>query len=409
MTEQGKFLAGKRIIVAGGSFAALSFVLALEQLWSSSLERPQVTVYERYDRNTSVERDPYTLNINGASLNDGLVAIQQLGLLDEVRKHATLNSGDIRVWADNWKWLSSINPTAYGNLPAATMRITRANLKRILVEKAEKTSTTLNWGVACTSAERLLPSGEIRVTLSDGTTRECDLLVAADGANSSMRACFRPNDMQTEYAGASQIGGISRLPGGVPKPIDEDYGLQMSSGEGVCCIYNPFDTETVAWAVSTVGPERKSKTEFSAEEFEALKKEALKTASMFQEPFKTVVEATIPGTAFIRPAKEKFAFQHDDASLKGVMFIGDANHILSPFEFVGANLALKDGWDLAERICSNASMGAVVASYDQSSIARFEPVFSFSHERIGFGHCTGKKWLFYKYGMAAQRKFKQVH
>lgn len=406
-THPGQFLSGKRIIVAGGSFAALSFIIALDLLWNPSLERPEVIMYERDDRDNAIRKDPYMLNINGASQDGGLVAIQQLGLLDEMRNYATLNSGNIRVWSDNWKWLSSINPTAYGHLPAATMRITRENLKRILVERAETTKTTLNWGLTCTSAERL-PGGKMRVMISNGTTQDCDLLVAADGANSNMRACFRPNAIQTQYAGVTQIGGISRLTGGVPNPIDNDYVLQMSSGEGVCCIYNPFDTETIAWAVSTVGPERDPKTDFNVDEFKALKSEALKTASMFQEPFKTVVEATIPGTAFIRPAKEKFAFRHD-ASLKSVMFIGDANHILSPFEFVGANLALKDGWDLAEQICRNASMDVAAASYDRISIARFEPVFSFSHERIGFGHCTGKKWLFYKHGMAVQRACKLVH
>ncbi|KAJ6134560.1 hypothetical protein N7523_000882 [Penicillium sp. IBT 18751x] len=403
----GEFLAGKRIIVTGGSFSALSFIIALEQLWNSSLERPEVTVYERDERDLSIRKDPYTLNINGASRDDGLVAIQQLGLLDEVRKHATLNGGDIRVWADNWKWLSSINPTAYGNLPAATMRITREDLKRILVEKAETTNTKFNWGLTATFAVRLA-NGKIQVTLSNGETEECDLLVAADGASSNMRACFRPNDMKTTYAGATQIGGISRLPRGVPKPIDKDFGLQMSSGEGVCCIYNPFNSDTVAWALSTMCLERDAKSNLGAEETEALKKEALKTAHMFQEPFKTVVESTIPGTAFIRPAKEKFAFQHNEL-LKGVVFIGDANHILSSFELVGANLALKDGWDLAEQICRNTSMQDATATYDRISISRLEPLFNFSHERIGFGHCTGKKWMFYKHGMAAQRMFKQVH
>lgn len=407
-TQPGQFLARKCIIVAGGSFAGLSFILALNKLWNPSFERPEIIMYERDDRDKSIEKNPYMLNINGFSHDGGLVAIQDLGLLDEVRKHGTLNSGDIRVWSDNWKWLSSINPTAYGNLPAATIRITRENLKRILVQAAEKTNTTLHWRSACTSAERL-PDGKIRVITSDGTTQDCDLLVAADGAESTMRACFHPNDMKTEYAGATQIGGISRLTGLLPKPIDKDYVLQMSSGEGVCCIYNPFDKDTIAWAVSTIGPEREAKTNFNNEGFEALKKEALTTASMFQEPFKTVVEATLPNTAFIRPAKEKYALRHDDPNLESVMFIGDANHILSPYEFVGANLALKDGWDLAEQICRNASMDAAVASYDRLSIARFDPVFKFSHERIGFGHATGKKWLFYKYGMAVQRKLKQVH
>ncbi|KAJ5622895.1 hypothetical protein N7490_011500 [Penicillium lividum] len=400
------FLADQRIIVAGGGFAAPPFIIALDKLWNPLLKFPQITLFERDDRNKSIEKDPYTLNINGASHDGGLVTLQQLGLLDQIQTHATLNSGDIRVWSDNWKWLSSINPQPHGTLPAATMRITRKDLKRILITEAESTRATLTWGSACDSAERL-PNGQIRVTLEDGTTQDCDLLVAADGANSSIRASLRPND-KTEYAGATQIGGIAHLPAGLPKPINEDYALQMSSGQGVCCIYNPLDNERVAWAVSTVGPKRAPKSEFSAEEFEALKQEAFTTAPMFQEPFRTVVEATLPGTAFIRPAMEKFAFRHD-ATLKGVMFIGDANHILSPFEFVGANLALKDGWDLAQQICSSISMDVAAASYDRMSVAKFEPVFNLSHERIGFGHSTGKKWVFYKYGMAAQRAFKQVH
>jgi 2-polyprenyl-6-methoxyphenol hydroxylase-like FAD-dependent oxidoreductase len=209
--------------------------------------------------------------------------------------------------------------------------------------------------------------------------------------------------MKLEYTGATQIGGISHLPGdGLPAPIHEDYGLQMSSGEGVCCIYTPFDDNTIGWALSTMGPERKAKTEFTAEESVALKNEALKTATMFQAPFRSVVEATDPATAFVRPVMEKQAFQHD-ARTRGVVFIGDANHVLSPYEFVGANLALNDGWDLAEQICKNASIGAAVAAYDKLSIARFEKPFKFSHERVRFGHSTGMLWKMYKYGMAAQR------
>lgn len=118
----------------------------------------------------------------------------------------------------------------------------------------------------------------------------------------------------------------------------------------MCCISYPFDSKIIAWALSTTGAERDGKTHLSPEEFSALKQEALQTASMFQERFRTVVETTIPSSAFIRPAKEKPAFQHD-ARLHGVMFIGDANHTLNPFELVGANLALKDGWDLAEQMC----------------------------------------------------------
>ncbi|CRL27389.1 unnamed protein product [Penicillium camemberti] len=53
--------------------------------------------------------------------------------------------------------------------------------------------------------------------------------------------------------------------------------------------------------------------------------------------------------------------QHDER-LEGVMFIGDANHILSPYEIVGANMAPKDRWDLAQQICRYPSMKAAAAS-----------------------------------------------
>ncbi|ROV89719.1 hypothetical protein VMCG_10358 [Cytospora schulzeri] len=324
-------LLGKCIVVAGGGIGALAFVLALEQLWppSQSSKGPDITNFERETRQNSIQQDPYMLDITGGNPDEGLFALQQLGLLHNVRAHSTLNSGLIN---------------AYGGLPAATMRITRDNLKRVLLDKAEKGITTFRWRCTCTSAERL-SNGRIQVTVQDaeeGTTvtEDCDLLIAADGANSKIRETFRPFDREMDYSGATQIGGISRLPKGLPHPLEENYGLQMSSGEGVCCIYAPFDANTIGWAVSTTGPARNPKFGlFTPEELAALKKEALETSSMFEEPFQTIVHATDPATAFVRPAFEKQPFQHD-ARMRGVIFVGDANRVVSPFVLVGANIAL---------------------------------------------------------------------
>lgn len=418
MAKSKHFLEGKRVIVAGGGIAGLTFVAALHALWDPSLKPPEITVLERQTREASIQQDPYTLTLNGGNQDDGLVAIQQLDLLDTIRAPATTSSGAIMVWSDTWKYLASLNPKPVTGLPAATMRISRADLKRILMETAEEkspatttTMTTWRYGCACTGAEQVSKTGKIRVSICDAATaistqEECDLLIAADGADSAILASMRPSDMELEYAGATQIGGISRLPEGLPTRIAEDYGLQMSSGEGVCCIYTPFDTQTVGWALSRMEPagRRKAKgpSSFSAEEFAALKKEALKTGAMFKEPFRTIVEATDPCTAFIRPALERPPFAHNPGRSQ-VIFIGDANHVLSPFEFVGANLALKDGWDLAEQLCHAANLDAAVAAYDGLSIPRAKHLIKHSHERIGFGHSTGMKWKVYKYGMAAQR------
>ncbi|KAJ5202829.1 hypothetical protein N7449_004908 [Penicillium cf. viridicatum] len=63
-----QFLAGKRIIVAGGSFAALYFVLALDQLWNPSLDRPEVIIDEKNERENCLEKDPY-VGLGGVDLS----------------------------------------------------------------------------------------------------------------------------------------------------------------------------------------------------------------------------------------------------------------------------------------------------------------------------------------------------
>ncbi|KIW21682.1 hypothetical protein PV08_02262 [Exophiala spinifera] len=402
----GQFLEGKRVFVVGGGIAGSSFVTALHRLWNPSLKRPEVIVLEQKSREASLETDPYILSLHGGSQDEGLVTLRQLGLLEAIGAQATHNSGAIRVWSDKWKQLATIEPTPYDNLPSAAIRISRQDLKRILLDEAEKTGAVWKWACSCTSIEQL-SNGQVRVTTFDvntesSSTQDCDLVVAADGADSRIRAILQPGD-KLGYAGANQIGGISRLPNGLPRPIHEDYGLQMSSGEGVCCIYTPFDGQTIGWALSQKGTERRLKSgRFTTEEFYALKTEALKTGKMFHEPFKTIIEATDSTTVFIRPAKERKSAS-PRLSWSKVAFIGDSNHVLNCFEFKGANLALKDGWDLAEQICGNTSMVKAMAEFNRLSLPRAEHLQKWSHERIRFGHSSGVLWTMYKHGMAAQR------
>lgn len=422
MTKHVPFLSGKRIILVGGGIAGLTFVAALNQQWDPSYEPPEVTIIERENREAAIEQDPYVLSINGGNQDGGLVAMQEMGLLDELCDCSALSSGIIRVWSDNWKQLATIDPKPYNGLPAALMRMTRQNLKRLLLKKAEFANaanfTTWRWSCSVMTAERL-SNGRIQVTMRSNNphdagntcTQDCDVLIAADGPESQVRTSFRLYDMGPTYTGAMQIGGIAQFPGGVPRPIHEDYGLQMSSGEGVMCIYTPFDAKTVGWWLSRMpGAERASKSGPVEVDFAAFKNEALATAHMFHDPFRTVVEATDPSTVFVRPAKERPRLSHTSSGAKvselNVIYIGDANHLLSPFELKGADMALLDGWDLASSLVTSASMESALATFDKVSIARVGRVMGFSHTRIGFGHSRGLKWWGYKYGMALQRGFK---
>ncbi|KAK3934309.1 putative dna mismatch repair protein msh6 protein [Diplogelasinospora grovesii] len=392
-------LEGKDIIVAGGGIAGSAFVAALHKLWDPTLTLPKITVFDRDTREVSANREGYSLSLNGIDKDGGLVALQQLGLLDEILGHSVLgiNAGKFEIWDQNWGSLLALKPKPYGNLPTATMRIARKDLRRILIENAEKANATFNWGCACTAAERL-ENGRIRVTVTDEagqtSTDDCDLLVAADGAHSKIRASFRPDD-SIKYAGAIQMGGNGKFPGGpLPSPVDEDWGL-MLSGQGVCCFFSAVDKENVVWGLSRREPERQGHARnFSTEQLAALKKEALELGHMFAEPFRTIVEATDAATAFYLPARDKEPFKHDE-SLEGIVFIGDANHAVSPFAGNGANLALKDGWDLAEKFCQRSSWKAAVAAYDAASYPRAVATLKTSHQRIGLGHCTGIKYTLF--------------
>ncbi|KAH8658426.1 putative monooxygenase [Xylariales sp. PMI_506] len=406
------FLGGKSIVVAGFGIAGSTFVSTLNQLWPAASDMPNITVFEQRVQDASAPQGSHVLTLHGGSPDEGMLVLQRLRRLENIKAASTLVSGYFGVWNEKWKFLSDLHPQAQADLPSSALRINREDLRLHLEDKAVRVPTAkIRWQCTCVAAERLM-DGRIRVTVEDSThdeaitfTQDCDFLIVADGADSRLVASLRPDKAKMEYIGANQIGGISRLSQGLPLPLEaiDTGGMQMSDGENICCIYTPLDNHTVHWAVSRVGPERQQKLgSFTDAEFAALKAEALETGSMFAEPFRTIVEATDPATAFILPAKERQPFAHE-ASQPGIAFIGDANHVLSLFNLKGADMALADGWDLAEQICKGASLDAAITAYDSISIPRVQGAMSFTHERIRFGHSTGALWKGFKYGMYGQR------
>ncbi|KAK3376595.1 hypothetical protein B0T24DRAFT_222827 [Lasiosphaeria ovina] len=409
MAPQTHFLEGKKIIVAGAGIAGSTFVAALYKLWGPTLSFPEIAVFDRGLREP--KREGYSLSLNGENEHGGLIALQQLGVLDDILEHTVfpLNSGRFKMWDSKWNELISLQLKPFGTLPTGTMRIARKDLRRILTEKAEQAKATFHWGFACTAAERL-ENGRIKVTVAsqtgDTSVHECDLLIAADGVHSKIRGSFRPDD-KTKYAGAIQMGGQGSFPNGPPSPLEQNWGM-MLSGQGVSCFFSAVDKENVVWGLSQREPERNDYYPraggLSADQLAALKKEALSLGHMFAEPFRTIVEATDAARAFMVPARDKEPIVHG-ASLAGLVFIGDANHAVSPFAGNGANLALKDGWDLAEALCQAASLNAAVAAYDKTSLPRAAETLKMSHDRISMVHLTGIKHKLFRAGLATGRLF----
>ena len=112
-----------------------------------------------------------------------LQALQRLGILDEVLAASITGqhggAGSFNVWDADWNPILRMKPpkTPPDSLPAPAMRIARYILRQHLIDALPE-SVQAHWGVGCTSAA-VLEDGRMRVTLTDGSSSDCDLLVAA--------------------------------------------------------------------------------------------------------------------------------------------------------------------------------------------------------------------------------------
>ncbi|KAF5549056.1 Aromatic-ring hydroxylase [Fusarium mexicanum] len=386
--EEAHFLEQKSVIVTGAGMAGLAFAISLHKIWNQKLSPPKITVYDRDSRHPDLQRQGYSLAINGMEQDGGVQILENLGLLHRVIEKATpgTDSMPFKIWDRNWNELIAVPAKPYGDLPVARLRIPRASLREIMIEEAENLGISILWESQCLGV-KLLDDRRLSVTVSSHNKSEhsidCDLLIAADGAHSKIRASLRPED-KLHYAGATQIGGLAVFPQGIPNPLAGSWGI-MTSGYGNSCFVSPFEGKTVIWAFSKA---EEMPAQTTGGDGCALLDEVRQHCSEIAEPFASLINSTDPSTAFVIPARDKKPFNHENV-LPGVVFIGDSNHAVSPFAGNGANMALADGWDLAGFLSTSYSIGSAVAAYDKVSVPRAQKTLNSSHWRISIANLEG--------------------
>jgi 2-polyprenyl-6-methoxyphenol hydroxylase-like FAD-dependent oxidoreductase len=407
VSQQQPFIAGKKIIIAGAGIAGLAFAISLRKQWPASSASPEssnnpptIIIFERDIKQSAIDREGYSLSIRGDPFSGGMQALHKLGLLEPMLRASLTGVGDKKsgfaIWDKDWNEILKLKPKPSDpNLPVSSMRIARKALRQIMIG-AVSPDDIIHWGVSCTSAAQL-ENGKVQVQLSNGDTQECDLLIAADGANSKIRNILRPND-KLSFAGAVCIAGQATFPNGIPAPVDRDWGTVIGAG-GVSLFASPVDDQHAIWSLSYLSnePRERLPAPLSEEQAEKLKQEVLELGAAIGSPFDTLVRATDSSALSITNAKDKNPFGHvgADRTCGGVIFIGDSNHAMSSFAGNGANMALMDGWELAEQLCKPGSLHAALTAYDSSSMPRSKSAIRMSHRTITMAHAQGWRLAFY--------------
>jgi 2-polyprenyl-6-methoxyphenol hydroxylase-like FAD-dependent oxidoreductase len=403
------FLAGQKIIIAGAGLAGLSFAIALQKQWSASKTNPgpspsppTIVIYERDPAPRSTDREGYSLSIRSDPYSGGMQALRSLGLLEPVLRasltgHNPPSGSGFAIWDKDWNELLKLKlKDSNPELPVPSMRIARKALRQILID-AISPNDVIHWDVACTSAAQLDNSGRVQVQLSNGDTDACDLLIAADGANSKIRAALRPLDALS-FAGAVCITGEASFSDGIPATLTHDWGTVVGAG-GVSLFAAPVTDERAVWSLSylAASPRESVKPPLSLQQAKELRQEVLDRGRAIAAPFETLVYATDPAMVTVFNARDKQPFAHvgGDGECGRVVFIGDSNHAMSPFAGNGANMALMDGWDLAEELCSSASLVDALRKYDAKSMPRSKKAISMSHWSIDMAHAQGWRLALY--------------
>lgn len=195
---------GGHAVVAGAGIGGLTAAVALQrQGWD-------VTLFER-----AVALEPV-----GAGLGLGpnaLHALDAIGLGDEVRGFSAIE-GDGGIRRPDGRWLVRTELSAiterFGDPQLMTLR---ADLVRLLAGRLP--DGTLRTGVTVTSVRAGDPDQRARVTTSAGDV-DADLVVAADGIRSPIRAALFPGHPGPRYSGCTTWRFVAPRPDRSPSPAE---------------------------------------------------------------------------------------------------------------------------------------------------------------------------------------------
>jgi 2-polyprenyl-6-methoxyphenol hydroxylase-like FAD-dependent oxidoreductase len=335
-----------RILIVGGGIAGLALGRALRQ---------QGFVPEIVERAESWPMGGTGLYLPG----NGLRALGTLGLVDKVLARAVCMSHQ-RILDHTGRLLVEIDLAKLWNQVGPCVGIARGELHRILLESAADVPMRRGTTLSALSQE----DGEVSVSFADGSPGKYDLVVGADGINSSIRRLV--------------FGNIR------PRHLGQVSWRFLVDHSGAIETWTAMLGRRRTFLAMPVGPTRlycyADLADVATEDPTGRDLDRLMALfAEFAEPVPSIFgELETFDSIHFSPIEEIVL----DTWIQGrVVLIGDAAHATSPNMAEGASMALEDAVVLTQMLSMHGSPPEALSAFSKRRHARIRWVQQRTHRR----------------------------
>jgi FAD-dependent urate hydroxylase len=245
--------------------------------------------------------------------------------------------------------------------------IRRADLYRILRDEA------LSRGIEIIGGKRLVDAEQtadgVRAIFEDGTDATGDILIGADGIDSTVRTIIDPRAPRPHYSGLINLGGYTE---GVPVPT-ASCSYSMMFGKRAFFGYAVLPSREVWWYASLPHPKEPRNGELDAVDGLGWQRKLIGFFEHDSGPVVDLIKHTRnPESLRATPTRsvQNLATWHNDR----MIIIGDAAHAPTPTSGQGASLSIEDGVMLAKCLRDLPSPEQAFATFEKLRRPRIDAI-----------------------------------